>query len=513
MKPNLKSPFEIVINNPLAPLMLVILAALVRLPLLGRNLYEEHSFRQTQTAWVSREYFRNGIDLLNYPVQVFGPEANIPFEMPIFQAIVALLTVNVDHIEVTGRAISFVFFLLSGYLSYRLVRLWVSRNAGLLVLGIFLFSPFSLQWSSAFLIESLATTLGLFLVIAFDSWIRSGKKTWLVFGILTTIVAFLVKSTTGGTFLLFASVSLLITYQSKLVENSKLLMRTLFFALFAVLPALVATYFWVEYSDAIKSETSAGQTLTSTALRTWIYGTLQQKIDYGTWEVVSDRVVSGIWGPLGLISVTIAIFFLVWKQPRSRETALIIGSAIATLASIWIFLNLYYVHSYYLLAVYPMLAMILGGSVIMVSRGLNLNIFTIKILTPIAILSQLAFHISEPTSAELFRGFKGDKDIPLLSSVISANTEPSDLVIMVKCDWDPTFLYFADRKGYMVRNTFEPASAQSNLVLSEETDDYTLLVFCIPVESASDYVPETFWLTPIPSEVGQVFRISKNHGD
>jgi hypothetical protein len=484
------------------------MATLVRLPLFGRNLFEEHSFRQTQTAWVAREFFRDGIDLLKYPLQVFGPDTNLPFEMPIFQALVAALTFNVDTIEITGRSLSFLFFLLSGYLTYHLVKAGTSRSTGLVVLAIFLFSPFSLQWSSAFLIESFATTFGLLIVIAFDSWIKSGRKTWLAMGILTTLIAFLAKSTTGGTFLLLAAVSLVITHQSKVVEISKLLMRTIVFAVLAVFPALIATYFWVEHSDEMKSETSAGQALTSSALRDFISGSWQQKFDYGTWEVVFDRVVSGIWGPLGVVSVTIALFYLLWKKPWSKEKSLILGSVIVAATVVWFFINLYYIHSYYLMAVYPMLATAFGVSVVSVLRSLEPKRFTLKLVFLISAVVQLTFHLTEPSSSQLFTGFKASTETPALSSIVSANSEPSDLILMVNCDWDPTILYFADRKGYMVRNTFESVSDQSKLIFSESKDNYKLLVFCVPVESPSSYVPDTVWLTTIPTEVGQVFRIN-----
>ncbi len=459
---------------------------------------------------MSREFSRNGIDLLSYPLQVFGPDSNIPFEMPIFQALVSLLTFNVDYIEVTGRATSLAFFLLAGFISFHLVKIWVSNNTALLVIIVFLFSPFSFQWSNAFLIESFAMTLGLLLVLAFHYWIISGKKTWLIFGAVFTVCSFLTKATTGGAFLMFAAVPLLIAYQSRLVEISKLLFRSLAFATFAVFPALVATYFWVDHSDALKSETDAGRMLTSSALREWNFGTWQQKSDYATWELVSERIISGIWGPLGVISVTIAIFFLVWKQPKPKEITLVLGSAIVTVVVIWIFINLYYIHSYYLLAVYPMLTMTFGASVVMVFRSLDSHRFARNILIPIAISLQLTFHLTDPTSTQLFRGFQGNSQLPALSSIISANTEPTDLVVMVNCDWDPTILYFADRKGYMVASwMFELPDVQSREILNVDEHNYELLVFCTPVESPSDYVPEWFWLTELPSEAGQVFRLNK----
>jgi hypothetical protein len=105
--------FSDLIKSRYLPLSLIVLGFVVRLPILTKNLFEEHSFRQTQTAWVARDFFRNGIDIFSYPLQIFGPKTNIPFEMPLFQSIVAMTTTNVGNIEITGRTIGLVFFLFS----------------------------------------------------------------------------------------------------------------------------------------------------------------------------------------------------------------------------------------------------------------------------------------------------------------------------------------------------------------------------------------------------------------
>jgi hypothetical protein len=38
------------------------------------------------------------------------------------------------------------------------------------------------------------------------------------------------------------------------------------------------------------------------------------------------------------------------------------------------------------------------------------------------------------------------------SERIRAATNANDLILVVGCDWNPTTLYFADRRGLMLRN-------------------------------------------------------------
>jgi hypothetical protein len=55
------------------------------------SIFDFHGFRQTQTA-ISAEFMEHGGPFLRYPTPIFGPPWSIPFEFPLYQKIVALIS-------------------------------------------------------------------------------------------------------------------------------------------------------------------------------------------------------------------------------------------------------------------------------------------------------------------------------------------------------------------------------------------------------------------------------------
>ena len=132
-------------------------------PSCGRPLF----LRQTQTAlsafWMAKQGFR-----LSYETPVFGYPWSIPFEFPIYQEIVALLSRARLSIDVAGRIVNFLFYIGTLY------PLWILSNAlklkqstWLTIAVLFLASPLYVYWSRTIMIESCAlffSVVGLALV-------------------------------------------------------------------------------------------------------------------------------------------------------------------------------------------------------------------------------------------------------------------------------------------------------------------------------------------------------------
>ena len=88
----------------------------IRIWTIGQPLIEAHSFRQTQTAYTALIYHREGINLLQTPLPVFGPPWVVPFEFPLFQGIAALVMDLGLSTEVALRSTSLFFFVVSAAL-------------------------------------------------------------------------------------------------------------------------------------------------------------------------------------------------------------------------------------------------------------------------------------------------------------------------------------------------------------------------------------------------------------
>jgi hypothetical protein len=73
---------------------------------------------------------------------------------------------------------------------------------------------------------------------------------------------------------------------------------------------------------------------------------------------------------------------------------------------------------------------------------------------------------------------------------IRAATRPDDLIVTVGCDWDPKTLYFADRRGLMLRDNNLGVWKHDNV------DDYNYLFSCDPAENVNEYHPAGYDVMP-----------------
>jgi hypothetical protein len=120
-------------------------------------LVDVHAFRQTQTAltayWMQKEGFA-----LAYQTPVAGFPWAIPFEFPIYQVIVALLSsfTGLD-LSATGRLVSFFFLVACAWPVFGMSRrLDWPRPVPWIICALLWTSPFHVYWGRTFMIETTA---------------------------------------------------------------------------------------------------------------------------------------------------------------------------------------------------------------------------------------------------------------------------------------------------------------------------------------------------------------------
>ena len=123
-----------------------------------------------------------------------------------------------------------------------------------------------------------------------------------------------------------------------------------------VLVPLVATALWTRHADAIKAASPLTDWLTSSELEEWNFGSLSQRFDRGVWGVIGGRVVVHILGFAGVALLAVALVALVRSAQRLFWVGVVLAGALPPL----VFTNLYLVHDYYLAAVTPALAALIG---------------------------------------------------------------------------------------------------------------------------------------------------------
>lgn len=422
--------------------VLLLLAATVRIPTLDQPLIEHHAFRQTQTAYTAVVFHEEGVDLLHPKLPVFGAPFEVPFEFPLFQAMAAAAMSWGLPADVAMRSTALFCFLLSALLLWGLVRHVGGRVAAMATLALYLFTPFALLWSRASLIEYLAVAGALGWLWAGLLWRDRRRPIYAALAVAGGLVVMLVKPTTGAFWILpllaYRAAGEEAGWRSWLKARSDLVLAGVI-----VVPFLAAAA-WTGHADAIKAANPATQWLTSARLAEWNYGTLQQRTTLASWSPIMFRISRYITGypawllPLGaLIGV---------RTRGARFWAAFVAVPIVTILTFW---NLYVVHDYYLVAVSPVLAAVSG---FLVARAWHALVPTRRRIMLPALLAacMAAMLVMQPgiwqrpymrlTTAEF---------MPEVAE-LARLTSPGDLVAFDGYGWSPHVPYYSRRAGRMI---------------------------------------------------------------
>lgn len=444
-------------------------------PTLGRPLLEKHAWRQTQTAYTARIFHEQGIDLLHPKLPVFGEPFEVPFEFPLFQAAASVVMDAGVEDDTAMRVTGLACFLLTALLLYGLVRHVAGPISAVAALVAFVMTPFSLVWARASMIEYLATAGAVGFTWATIVWRERSRPLTGALALGAGLVGMLVKPTTALPWVLPA---LMYRPEQPSAPSTKSRRRAWTAAL--ILVPLAAALLWTLHADAIKAASPATAFLTSSELREWNFGTMAQRLDPDAWAVVLKRLPSLI-GLLGIFLVVAAV--ATWRSPQRRFWLGIWATAVGPFL---VFTNLYVQHDYYLAAVSPAFAALIGLGV-----GFALAPIARRPLALVA--AALVLLVLVYGSLELGRGYwlrihgaDDDPQVLPLAREIESLTRPGDLVAYAELAWSPAVPYYADRWGHML--VFENAAFAYDLVRDQ---GYTYLLVGDPL--SADLAPFERW--------------------
>ncbi len=402
------------------------------------NLVDLYAFRQTQTAFTIREYMAGNWSI-DTPLPTLGPPWTIPFEFPLFQGIAAILGQALGlSADTAGRITGLLFFIGTGILLAVLIRRWFGAKASLIALILFQVTPFAAQWASASLIEFAATAFVLGAIVAVDTYSRNRRWPLLLIATGLLTLGFTVKLTTAVAWALVFLVAAI-----GVARRRSPTWRSVIAGAAPLAIAMGIGFAWTRFADLVKEQNPIGTYLTSDALRQWNFGTLLQRTNFDQWDRIFERLPSlgaSLWIFIVLLGIAL------WRMKLDLR---LITLASVPLIAVLTFFNLYVVHSYYLSAVYPAYIAILGIGVAAISGLVSQRIASILIAGALSLMLVLLAWIStEGRYLASLIGIEGK--FPEISRAVAEST-PSDAgVIVVGCDWDPTPLFYAERRGMTI---------------------------------------------------------------
>lgn len=446
-----------------AVVLLLLVAAGVRIPTLDQPL-GVHGFRQTQTAYTALLYHEQGVDLLHPKLPVLGAPFEVPFEFPLFQALAAAPMSWGLSPDVAMRTTALACFLLSSVLLWGLVRHVGGRAAALAALAAYLFSPFSLLWSRASLIEYLAVAGALGWVWAGLLWRDRRRAVYAAAALVAGLTAMLVKPTTAALWVLpllaYTAVAEGRGWRTWLRARAEPVLIGI------VVVPFVAAMAWTGHADAIKEANPATAWLTSARLTTWNFGTLDQRLVWENWTTILRRITGALTGYPALL---LPLGALVGVRTRNaRFLAAVVAVPVLTILCFW---NLYVIHDYYLAAVSPAPAVVAGLAFARGWRAVS-SARAHRLLAGVLVTWVGAVVILNPAYAGVaYQSFALGEALPEAAEVARL-TYPDDLVLFEGYDWAPVLPYYSRRGGRMIGNGGDHGTTPAGLT----AEGYRLLV-------------------------------------
>lgn len=412
----------------------------LRLYKINNPIADWHSWRQADTASVTRIYVDQGINLL-FPryYDISSIQSGITnthgyrfVEFPFYNAVHALLVKNFTFfsLEVWGRLLSVFFSLLSGVTLYLIGKKLMGKWGGLLSMFFFLTIPFNIYFSRVILPEPMTVFFGVVSLYLFTLFIEKDKKSYLYISAVTFAVTMLLKP-----YMIFYTVPMAYLAIKKYgwrdtFLDAKVLIPFLIFANIALIPFFawriwennypqgIPYYKWAFNGDGIRFKPSFWQ---------WIFGERIGHLILGAWGLIPF-----VFGLLKVKAKKYFIHFFLFG-------VLIYVTVVAT-ANVR--------HDYYQTIIIPAIALALAQGALYMWNNKDFSKWAMRLLL---IFSLLVMYVTG------WSQIKGDYQInhPEIIEAGQAVDQltPKDAKVIAPYDGDTAFLYQTKRFGWPVVET------------------------------------------------------------
>lgn len=417
--------------------IILILGFLVRLYKINNPIADWHSWRQADTASVSRVYVQQGINLLipryhdisSIQSRIFNPKGYRMVEFPFYNALNAILAINFKTIslEVWARLITISCALITSFFLYLIGKRLMGKWGGILSAFFYLFIPFNIYFTRVILPDPMGVMFGVISLWAFLEFTGNDKKFLLYVSGIFLGLAMLIKPYLG--FYLFPIIYLALKKYGikKFLTDKKIIINTVIYFILAFVPFFLWRMWEAKFPEGIP-------------LYLWAFNgnLIRFKPSWWYW-IFGERLGHLMLGSLGVIPFVFGVF------NTKVKNLFIHWFLIGALFYVVVVADANVMHDYYQTLTIPAISLVLAAGSVFLWTQTNFN----KILARVVLVLSVG--------VMLITGWNqivGDYTINH-PEIIEAGAEvdkitPKNALVIAPYVGDTSFLYQTNRWGWPV---------------------------------------------------------------
>lgn len=339
-------------------LCLILIFLSFRLYNFSHPILDAHFFRQTQTATIALNFYKNGINLFQTELDIFGTgkEKYLTLEFPLYEATVAVFYKIFFVNDIWGRIVSILAGFIGAWYLFRLVVLLVRNNRmAFLASFFFLAAPLNMFYQRSFMMEPTIIALLLSGLYYFCYFVNYLDRKSFIFSVVLLSLGFIHKGIYGP----FLLLPMIIYCLKKRSFGGLFSLRSIFIF---IIP-LIVLFFWQKHVDYINT-INGHEYFTSynKGQMEWNIGTFADRLSILMWKTYFQQLLNGILLKPGLLIFLIGLIY-VFRVDKS-------GFFVSWLLSQIIYLIVFFriqSHNYYQMIMTPVFSIIMSIGFVKIS--------------------------------------------------------------------------------------------------------------------------------------------------
>lgn len=428
-----------IFKNPIFVLVLIlILGFLVRLYRIDAPLADWHSWRQADTASVTRSFVDRGVtffspryhDISSIQSGIFNPNGFRFVELPIYNLLhFWMVKLTPFSFEENGRLVSIFSWALSTIFVFLLGKRFSGKNGGVFSALFFAFIPFNIYFTRVILPEPLTVTCFLLSLWSFVVYTENQKVRYFYLSAIAFSFALLLKP-----YIMFFGVAhIFLAYQkfgTKIFKESNLLLKFVIYGFIAFAPFFVWRIVINEHPSGIPSFE-------------WAFNGDGIRFRPAFWRwLFAERIAKLILGYWGLVPFAIGLV----RREKSNLFNLFFFLGGLIYLSVVATANVR--HDYYQIFMIPAISLLAGSGANILWEGKVFNTYVSKLILIFSFAIMLLMGGYE------IRNFYQINHFEIIDAGNAVDElTPKDALVIAPYNGDTAFLYQTKRWGWPAIDT------------------------------------------------------------